>query len=357
MKKNPLVAFILAFIPGAGHLYLDIKTRGTLYFIGFLGPIFLGMFVIIMHRGGLALPLVVLSFFVWLVNMVDMILTLIKKSSSSLRTSEEKGDEQAELHHLSTIFLSFIPGLGHFQLGLMNRGLTFLVAFFGLITMIFFVAFISHQDGFLIFVGLLPIIWIYSFFDTFQQLNRKQKGEVLVDQTILEDFEHYHQNGKKSKPLAILLSIFPGAGHMYLGLQRRGIQLMAAFLFSIYILDVLRLSAFLFLIPLIWFYSFFDALQKVSKQDEEELEDVPVISYFINHQKWVGIILVTLGLYYIVDNIFIPIIGPRILKAFNINIIYWYHRFFQTAVVCLLLIGGGIKLLSGNKKSERNVKS
>lgn len=38
---------------------------------------------------------------------------------------------------------------------------------------------------------------------------------------------------------------------MYLGLQRRGLQLMAAFLLSIYLLDLLRLSAFLFLVPII----------------------------------------------------------------------------------------------------------
>ena len=49
------------------------------------------------------------------------------------------------------------------------------------------------------------------------------------------------------RPLPRFLSMFPGAGHLYLGYQRRGVQLMAAFLFSIYILDVLRLGIFLFL--------------------------------------------------------------------------------------------------------------
>lgn len=54
---------------------------------------------------------------------------------------------------------------------------------------------------------------------------------------------------------------------MYLGLQRRGLQLMAAFLLSIYLLDLLRLSAFLFLVPIIWFYSF---LMRYSKQQNTE---------------------------------------------------------------------------------------
>ena len=85
---------------------------------------------------------------------------------------------------------------------------------------------------------------------------------------------------------------------------------MAAFLFSIYILDILRLGIFLFLIPIIWFYSFFDAMQKVSKYGEEAVEDVPIISYFLNHQKWVGIGLVLMGLYYLVMNVLLPAFSP-----------------------------------------------
>jgi hypothetical protein len=33
------------------------------------------------------------------------------------------------------------------------------------------------------------------------------------------------------------ISVFPGAGHMYIGLQKRGLQLMLLFLGFIYILD------------------------------------------------------------------------------------------------------------------------
>ncbi|MDQ7860359.1 hypothetical protein RCO48_02635 [Peribacillus frigoritolerans] len=47
----------------------------------------------------------------------------------------------------------------------------------------------------------------------------------------MEDFEERRESGKKSKAVATLFAIFPGAGHLYLGLQKRGIQLMAGFLF------------------------------------------------------------------------------------------------------------------------------
>lgn len=74
----------------------------------------------------------------------------------------------------------------------------------------------------------------------------KERGEQLDDRTIFEEFEEHREQGKKNKTFASILAMFPGAGHMYLGLQRRGLQLMAAFLLSIYLLDLLRLSAFYF---------------------------------------------------------------------------------------------------------------
>ena len=220
--------------------------------------------------------------------------------------------------------------------------------------MVLFVSVLTHQGEFLVFWAILPAIWVYGFFDAIQQLNRKQRGEELVDRTILEDFETRREDGKKSKAIATFLSIFPGAGHLYFGLQRRGIQLMAAFLFSIYILDVLRLGIFLFLIPIIWCYSFFDGLQKASKYGDEQLEDTPIISYLINHQKWLGIGLLLLGLYYLTTNMILPAVSPILYSLYNVDINYWFDRYLQTGVVCILLIGGGLKLLAGKKTKKLN---
>jgi hypothetical protein len=118
-------------------------------------------------------------------------------------------------------------------------------------------------------------------------------------------------------------------------------------------LDVLRLGIFLFLIPIIWFYSFFDGMQKVSRYGDEPVEDIPIISYFLNHQKWVGIGLIFLGLYYLLMNVLVPEVLPKI----NINLVYWIQNYFQTGLVCVLLIGGGFKLLSGNKPKREEKKS
>nr|WP_176215312.1 hypothetical protein [Cytobacillus gottheilii] len=359
MMKNPIIAFLLGFFPGGGLLYLGKVLRGLGYMFTEFILIAIVLFLVASGSGavGLAIFFVIAGVFLYIVSLVDTAITASKllQNKTSIQQQEQKSSEM-EYERFRTILLSFIPGVGHFHLGLMNRGLTLLAAFLGLGIMVLFVAFLTGRSEFLIFLLLFPVIWVYGFFDAIGQLNKKQQGIELIDRTILEDFEVRREEGKKSKSIATFLSIFPGAGHLYLGLQKRGVQLMAAFLFSVYILDVLRLGIFLFLIPIIWFYSFFDGLQKSSRYGEEELEDVPIISYFINHQRWIGIGLVVVGLYYMTTNILLPIVAPMI---YDFDIWYVFNRYFQTAVVCIVLIAGGIKLLSGNlekKKSEDPVK-
>ena len=355
--KNPIIAFLLGFFPGGGLMYLGKVLRGLAYM---LGEFFLIAFTFLLLFNGEEEPaiiVVIIGVFLYIVNLVDTVITASRllQHKANLSSGTVPAGSDVEYERFRTILLSFIPGVGHFQLGLMNRGITLLIAFMGLAVMVFFVAILTQRSEFLIFWAILPVIWVYGFFDAIQQLNRKQRGEQLVDRTLLEDFETRREDGKKSKTIATLLSVFPGAGHLYLGLQRRGIQLMAAFLFSIYILDVLRLGIFLFLIPIIWFYSFFDGLQKASRFEDEPLEDMPIISYLFNHQKWIGIGLVLLGLYYLTTNILLPVLSPMLMNLIEIDIRYWFERYFQTAVVCILLIGGGLKLMMGKKERKVEV--
>lgn len=359
MNYNPVLAFFLSFIPGVGHFYVNRKVRGYLYGMGAFIPLFFTIFIWFFggYIGDVILIGLLISFFVTAINVLDMILFLMKKSKHNQQVAHvgEEGNivsQTEDSERFYTIILSFVPGLGHFQLGLINRGLTFLIGFFGLGTMIVFISVFTDQGAFMVFLGILPIIWVYNMFDAVQLVGKKQRGEELVDKTIIEDFEETRrEQGRKSKTLATVLAIFPGAGHLYLGLQKRGIQLMAAFLLAIYILDELRLSLFLFLIPIIWFYSFFDGLQKASKADQNlDLEDKPIISSLAIHQKWLGIGLILLGLYFIFINIVLPIAEPYLAKIFKLSIPYLVREYIQTAIICLILIGGGIKLLLGKKQ-------
>lgn len=355
--KNPFIAFLLGFFPGGGLLYLG-KVRG-LFYMGVVFGIPISTFIF----GFLAYDtaFIVLGFaaaiLMYIVSLVDTIVTAAKLTKPNDVDEEAVKTSNMESERFFTTVLSIVPGLGHFQLGLMNRGLTFLASFFGLGAMILFATLLSGREVFIVFLIVLPVIWMYSLFDAMNQLNKKRKGEELIDQSILEDLEAQRETGKKSKVIATLLSVFPGAGHLYLGLQRRGLQFMAAFLFSIYILDVLHLGVFLFLVPIIWFYSFFDSLQKASQVGKEQLQDEPIIAYLMNHQKWIGIGLIALGVYYLLSSVLIPALGPILNKYFSIDIdvMYWFDRYFQVIVVCVLLIGGGIKLMLGSKKSDTEV--
>lgn len=347
MNKSPFIAFLLSFFPGGGLLYLGRVLRGLFYtFTVFGTPIFFLILAFISNWEEIFLIFALGGVLLYFINIIDTVLT-----ASKLYENDANSNMTNESERFFTIILSFIPGLGHFQLGLTYRGTTLLIAFFGAIIMVFFVTLLTGREEFLVFLAALPIIWIFGFFDALKQLEKKQKGEPLEDISILEDLESRNTEGKKSKAIATLLSFFPGLGHLYLGLQRRGIQLMAFFLFSIYILDVLRLGLFLFIIPIIWFYSFFDGLQKASKADQNlDLEDKPIISSLAIHQKWLGIGLILLGLYFIFINIVLPIAEPYLAKIFKLSIPYLVREYIQTAIICLILIGGGIKLLLGKKQ-------
>ncbi|CAM3884358.1 hypothetical protein [Lederbergia lenta] len=352
MNKNPIIAFLLAFFPGGGLMYLGKVLRGIFYTAVVIGmPIFgIIIFNIFFYSEALLFFPIGGALLLYLVNFIDTAVTASKLYNQTKNIGDETVIEKnPESERFFTIILSFIPGLGHFQLGLTYRGMTLLAAFSGLGIMILFVAMMTGRSEILVFLASLPIVWLYGFFDVMKQLEKKQQGEVLVDRSIFEDFESREGDGRKSKTIATLLSIIPGAGHLYLGLQKRGIQLMAAFLFSIYILDVMRLGIFLFLVPIIWFFSFFDGLQKAAKADDGVVEDEPIVSYLINHQRWLGIGLIALGVYYLGTNIVMPVLNPYIQNVFHIDIQYWFYQYFQTTILCLLLIGGGIKLMTGRK--------
>ncbi|WAA12884.1 hypothetical protein [Fervidibacillus halotolerans] len=352
--KNPIIAFLLSFFPGGGLLYLG-KLRGIFYLIGiFFIPVF---FYIFGYYGELFVLGLILAFLLYFISFVDTIASSSNLLKSQGNTSGETS-RSFESERFYTIILSFIPGLGHFQLGLMNRGITFLLAFFGTGIMVFFVTLLLRMEEFLVFGLILPVIWFYSFFDVMNQLTKKQKGEELIDRSILEDFEESRENGRKSKTVAKVLSMIPGVGHLYLGYQKRGFQLLAIFFLAIYLLDFLRLGLFLFVIPILWFYSFFDGLQKASTYEDGKIDDEPVFNYFVNHQKWIGVAFLFIGLYYLAKNTLFPILDPIIRDLYKISIDYWFDQYFQTAIVSLLFIIGGIKLLLGSKKhtpgSEEN---
>ncbi|MGO4111500.1 hypothetical protein [Paenibacillus sp. YAF4_2] len=361
MSKNPVVALLLSFIPGVGHAYLGRPFRCLLYGGAFFGSLmFLFLAVQSGDGGNIGLFFLFTAAFSWLINMVDMVVTLLS-SKPLAGPYTERGDIpfdpgyvafEQQREKTSTVLLSLIPGLGHMSLGLMQRGITFLVAFLGLFAVVVFIGVVTNTSAFLIFLLGLPVIWIYSIFDAIQQLHRKQRGEELNDRPLFEEIENHMGTGKKNKVLAAILSLFPGAGHLYLGLQKRGLQLMGGFLIAIYLMDSLRLSIFLFLMPLLWFYAFFDAMQQMSRYERGELNDQAVVAQLAPYQKWIGIGLLALGIYYLGDRVMGNYISQTWPGIYAEYVKLKYN--LPTAVVAFLMIALGFRLVFGGGSGSRS---
>lgn len=368
-NKSSLAAFLLSFIPGAGHLYMNRMGRGFLYGCLFFGLCFVLFLGIASHDDEFVILLIPIAL-TWIANMVDMIIYLLRspapvpsayhqpnpayygpyppEEGMPSRDAASYYAQLAEKQERSKILmLSFIPGVGHYRLGLMQRGLTAMVTFFGIAILVFFITILTHNEGFIVFLLALPVLWFYTMFDALKQLDRKQAGLELVDRSMFEDFQR-DEHGRKNRTLATIIAIFPGAAHLYLSMTKRGIQLMAVFLFSVYVLDVLRLSLFFFLIPILWFFSFFDALQSISKYENGTLTDKPLVENWTAYQRSIGVILIVLGAYYIFSDVFVQFLY-QFLPASR-NYMYLINNFSQTLIVALLLIGGGIRLLMYRKQ-------
>lgn len=385
MRFGGITLFLMSLIPGLGHYMIQRRVRAFVYPLLVFG--FLGLGITMSFLMGYDDPFLFMGFLAmvfWGINILDMMIHLLVRPSpgaiapfpssgihpgvqgsygpgAHYNTPSYPGNAAYEPGYdphrrnagerFYTILLSTVPGLAHFQLGLMQRGLTLLLGFFGLAAVILFVSAMA-SERFILFLIVLPIIWLYGLFDALRQLERKQLGEPLQDRSILEDWDAQRAGGRRSRLLATLLAAFPGAGHMYLGAQQRGLQLMGGFLLSFYLLDVLYLTFFMFLVPVIWCFAFFDALQLGARYERMEgfIEDVPIVSGLTASRRWLGAGMILLACY---------IVFNQFLYDWLI-LIFWEQQFLvdqfqrnvQIGLIILLLLAGGIKLMLGGGRSS-----
>ncbi len=165
---------------------------------------------------------------------------------------------------------------------------------------------------------------------------------------------------KKNKFFTFVLSLFPGAGHMYMGFMKKGVSLMSAFFTVIFVATFLDVAQLLFVLPILWFYSFFDSINTGYSTDEEFLnvED----NYLFTFDKLVGIdknmvkksrllagvLLLIFGIFLIWKNIMAQLSGvipPQIYDDMR-NIIDNLPR----VIIGIVIIVVGIKLIIGKKR-------
>jgi TM2 domain-containing membrane protein YozV len=253
--------------------------------------------------------------------------------------------------------LSLIPGLGHFYLGFAYRGMFFLGAAGANILLTVMLVLLTDQDDLFILLLGLPVIWFIAVVDGIMLADRHNRegygagehkaGNGMTESIEPSGYDRDEIRKQNKKILTCLLSVVPGAGHMYLGYQRQGLELMTMFFFMFFFIDWLRISFFMFIIPVIWFYSMFDALGKAAgegvRPDREQVSIIEMImagGMNISGSKALGYSLVGIGLLLIFDRIISPLIS------------YQIRSYLQTGIVSFLFIYGGIRILTGGRREK-----
>lgn len=174
---------------------------------------------------------------------------------------------------------------------------------------------------------------------------------------------------KKNKILFFLFSLIPGAAHMYIGLVKRGLVIMLALVAGAGLAMMADTPAFLLVLPVLWFYSFFDAWNKYHLPEEKLTKVQDDFLFFLNAMpenvrsdprfkkvasanvlKVGGIVAIIAGAYLIWDQIIVRVL-IRLLSDTGAEILSQISYKLPQVAVAVILIVVGIKLIS-HKKSE-----
>lgn len=166
---------------------------------------------------------------------------------------------------------------------------------------------------------------------------------------------------KKSKFWTVVFSFLPGAGHMYMGFMKLGISLMGLFFFIIFLASWLDFGPLTFILPVLWFYSFFDCLNKCYASDEEFMSmpddylfsgsRMPYLGRVLDSRGRVivGLLLLFIGCYAIWNLFLVHILGAFLPGAVYYAIRNLTHSLPQL-IVGVVIVAAGVWLIIGKKK-------
>lgn len=167
---------------------------------------------------------------------------------------------------------------------------------------------------------------------------------------------------KKNRFWLFILSLWPGAGHMYMGFMKMGLSFTLGFMILLMIVSVTNIGAFVVLPITLYIYSFFHANNLGGLDDESfmAVEDVYLfgIDRIGNQQvkvdqkskKIVAVVLIIIGLYMLWNVAFEILRGflgwdNPILKA----VYYIMRDDVPRVVISIAIIWFGAVLLRGKK--------
>ncbi len=244
-----------------------------------------------------------------------------------------------------TFILSLVPGFGHLYLGTPTRGMIFLFSMIGYFFLALFLDGYGYNynyygGGFryqeLIFFAMF-ILWLYSIFDVF-------KIRRVVAKENPEEYDKALAPENK-RIFSILLSIIPGAGHIYLGFQQKGVKLLSTFVLVYLINSILPMQIFSLVLALITLYTIINLHEMNNKNltsnNQEETREAFTEVFKGSYMKYVGIALILCGTFIIINRIALELIDIQIIREVLL--------YLREGIIALALIIVGVKLILSNK--------
>jgi len=168
---------------------------------------------------------------------------------------------------------------------------------------------------------------------------------------------------KKNKLITFFVSLIPGAGEMYLGFYKTGISIMALFWGDIALFGSL-IPPMLYLLPVLWFYSFFHTHNLNHMPDEEfyALEDDYLFhmsahdmrSFTMQYRKPLALLLILIGLNMIWDHLsssFWRLSQWLGISSVLFSILHDWIQAIPQLAAAFLIIWAGWKLIQDKKDS------
>lgn len=168
---------------------------------------------------------------------------------------------------------------------------------------------------------------------------------------------------KKNKLITFFISLIPGAGEMYLGFYKMGGSIMALFFVGIALFGSL-FPPLIYLLPVLWFYSFFHTHNLNSMSDEEfyaleddylfQMQPEDIRRWALKNRKPVAFVLIFVGVSIIWNHVwsafwkFSDWIGFSSVLFSTLH--YWIRSIPQLAAA-FLIIWIGWKLIQDKKES------
>ncbi len=169
---------------------------------------------------------------------------------------------------------------------------------------------------------------------------------------------------KKNKFFTFIFAALFGAGQMYMGFMKQGISIMIAAAVIMAAGSWTGIGTLFFVLPVLWFYSFFDAINKMTMPDRifQTLEDQYIflssndnvqLKYLAaKYEKAIAIFLILIGGSVLGENIldFIAeqasLAGNMALEQFA-DFLRWKGSRILFSIVIIVI---GVKMIIGKKK-------